>query len=83
MKHYKEKKQKLVTDIIKNYHYTRWVEQMKKSIDEIPEAIQVIYFRFGTIAEFPPATTKEEKQQLAELNVIRKKLKKFYKKEHE
>ena len=80
MRNFYEKKQKLVTDIIKNYHYMRWVEQMKKSIDEIPQAIQVIYYRFGTIAEFPPATTKEEKQQLAELKVIRKKLKNFYNK---
>ena len=80
MRNYKVKKKKLVMDIIHNFHYIRWEEKSCKRIDEIPPKLQTIYYRFGTLAEFPATSEQEEKQQLAELKQIRKKLKKYYRK---
>ena len=80
MRKIKEKRNELVTEIINQYHYSRWVQERHKRIDEIPEPIQKIYFRFGTLAEFPATSQEEEKNQFAELKQIRKKLKKYYRK---
>lgn len=80
VRNYKVKKEKLVMDIIHNFHYIRWVESSCKRIDEIPEPIQQIYYRFGTLAEFPATFQEEEKEQLIELKKIRKLLKKYYRK---
>ncbi len=80
MKSYMAKKECIVSEILQNYHYTCWVKLTHKRIDEIPNVIQTLYYRFGTLAEFPATSQKEEKQQLAELKKIRKKLKKYYKK---
>ena len=67
-------------DIIHNFHYLRWVESSCKRIDEIPSKLQAIYYRFGTLAEFPASSHEEEKKQLKELKKIRKLLKKIYRK---
>lgn len=80
MKSYMAKKECIVSEILQNYHYTCWVKLTHKRIDEIPQAMQVIYFRFGGLAEFPATSPTEEKQQIAELKQIRKRLKKYYKK---
>ena len=80
VRNYKVKKEKLVMDIIHNFHYTRWVEISCKRIDEIPPKLQAIYYRFGALAEFPASSRLEEKKQLTELKKIRKLLKKYYKK---
>ena len=80
MRNYKVKKEKIVMDIIHNFHYTRWVEISCKSIVEIPPRLQAIYYRFGTLAEFPATSQEEEKKQLKDLKKIRKLLKKYYRK---
>ena len=80
MRNYKQKKNKLVMEIINQYHYSRWVQERRKRIDQIPEPIQKIYYHFGTLAEFPASSHEEEKRQLTELKQIRKLLKKYYRK---
>lgn len=79
MRKYREKKNELIMDIINNYHYLCWGKTHKR-IDEIPTNLQVVYYRFGQLAEFPATSEQEEKKQLAELKQIRKKLKKYYRK---
>lgn len=88
MQNLKQKKEYLVHEIYCKYHYFRWVEDTHTSIAEIPAQLQVIYYRYGYIAELPASSNSdiEVKQQIAELKQIRKKLKKYYRKgekEHE
>lgn len=73
-------KECLILEIKNKYHYIRWGEETRKNIYLIPNDIQILYFHFGALAEFPASSQEEAKQQIAELKRIRKKLKKFYRK---
>lgn len=81
MKSFMRKRESLVSDILENYHYSFWVKLTHKRIDEIPETLERIYYRFGKLVAFPPSSHEEGKQQIAELKKIRRRLKKFYDKE--
>lgn len=78
MQDLRNEKEDLVLEILNKYHYFRWGEETRKSIYLIPNDIQILYFRLGVLEVFPASSQEETKKQIAELKVIRKKLKKFY-----
>lgn len=71
----------LIDDIKKNYYYERWKHDSKKNINAIPQGLQMFYFQLGAIIVFKARNQHEAVEQVKEIFLIRKELKKFYRKE--